>query len=109
MATPEMKAGSNTLSRAAGLVAGAKGDFDKMSGNLSNQILSYQSKWVGQGGSAFFALHQAWTEKQSKIVSALNEFEAALTQTQRDNTNTDEPHEGNIPSLTGGLKSMSTY
>jgi WXG100 family type VII secretion target len=109
MATPEMKAGSNTLSRAAGLVAGAKGDFDKMSGNLSNQILSYQSKWVGQGGSAFFALHQAWTEKQNKIVSALNEFEAALTQTQRDNTNTDEAQHGNMSKLTGRLDGVKQY
>ena len=34
MATPEMKAGSNTLQRAAGMVNTAKGDFDKLSANL---------------------------------------------------------------------------
>src|ERR1044072_8004811 len=109
MATPEMKAGTNTLQRAAGMVATAKGDFDKMSSNLSSQILTAQSKWVGQGGSAFFALHQAWTEKQNKIVSALNEFETALTQTQRDNTNTDDTQHGNMTKLTGRLDGVKQY
>ncbi len=46
--------------------------------------------WAGAGGQAFFALHQAWTEKQRVIVSALDEFEAALTRTERDNLATDE-------------------
>jgi WXG100 family type VII secretion target len=90
MATPEMKAGDRTLSRAASMVTTAKADFDKLSATLSDNILAQQSKWQGQGGKAFFGLHQAWTEKQNKIVQALNEFENALTQTERDNTNTDQ-------------------
>ena len=91
------------------MVAGAKGDFDKMSGNLSNQILGYQSKWVGQGGKAFFALHQAWTEKQNKIVSALNEFESRADPTERDNINTDETQSANMTKLTGRLDGVKQY
>ena len=109
MATPEMKAGSHTLSRAAGLVAGAKSDFDRMSQSLTDQITSLQGKWVGQGGSAFFMLHQAWTEKQTKIVSALNEFEAALQQTERDNTNTDDTQHGYMTKINGRLDGVSNY
>ena len=90
MATPEMKAGDRTLSRAAGMVATAKSDFDRLSHTLSDNITAQQSKWQGQGGRAFFSLHQAWTEKQNRIVQALNEFEAALTSTERDNVNTDQ-------------------
>lgn len=90
MATPEMKAGDRTLSRAAGLVATARSDFDRLSATLSDNITAQQSKWQGQGGRAFFNLHQAWTEKQNRIVRALNEFEAALTTTERDNVNTDQ-------------------
>ena len=90
MATPEMKAGDRTLSRAAAMVATAKSDFDRLSATLSDNITSQQSKWQGQGGRAFFSLHQAWTEKQNRIVQALNEFEAALTSTERDNINTDQ-------------------
>jgi WXG100 family type VII secretion target len=103
----EMKAGANTLQRAAGMVATAKGDFDKLSGNLSGQLSSLSSKWVGQGGSAFQALQAAWTEKQNKIVRALDEFESALTQTQRDNTNTDDTQHSNMTKLTGRLDSVS--
>ncbi len=90
MATPEMKAGDRTLTRAAGMVAQAKSDFDRLSATLSDNIMAQQSKWQGQGGRAFFNLHQAWTEKQTRIVRALNEFEAALTSTERDNINTDQ-------------------
>jgi len=90
MATPEMKAGDRTLSRAAGLVATAKSDFDRLSATLSDNITAQQSKWQGQGGRAFFGLQQAWTEKQNRIVQALNEFEAALTTTERDNITTDQ-------------------
>jgi WXG100 family type VII secretion target len=90
MATPEIKQGDRTLSRAAAMVTSAKGDFDKLSQTLSDNILAQQSKWQGQGGRAFFNLHQAWTEKQNRIVSALNEFEQALTSTEKDTTNTDQ-------------------
>ena len=90
MATPEMKAGDRTLSRAAGMVTTARSDFDRLSAALSDNILAQQSKWQGQGGRAFFNLHQAWTEKQNRIVAALNEFENALTSTERDNVNTDQ-------------------
>jgi WXG100 family type VII secretion target len=90
MATPEMKAGDRTLSRAAGMVSNARSDFDRLSRTMSDTIVGYQSKWQGQGGKAFFALHQAWTEKQDRIVRALTDFEAALTSTERDNINTDQ-------------------
>jgi len=72
------------------MVAHAKGDFDRLSATLSDNILAQQAKWQGQGGKAFFNLHQAWTEKQDKIVRALNEFESALTTTERDNITTDQ-------------------
>jgi WXG100 family type VII secretion target len=96
MATPEMKAGDRTLSRAAGMVTTAKGDFDRLSATLSDTILGYQTKWQGQGGKAFFGLHQAWTEKQNTIVRALTEFEQALTSTERDNINTDQSQSDNM-------------
>ena len=55
---PEMGQGERTLSRAAGLVADAKADFDGLSKSLEQQILAQQGRWVGAGGSAFFTLHR---------------------------------------------------
>ena len=100
---PEMGQGERTLTRAAGLVAEAKQDFDGLSKALDGQIAGIQGKWAGAGGTAFFALHQAWTEKQTVITNALNEFEASLTSTERDNLNTDETQSSNYNRFAGRL------
>ena len=76
MASNEMGMGEGTLKKAAQLVSGAKQDFDRLSGELEGQIGDLRGKWAGSGGQAFFILHQAWTEKQKVVVSALNEFES---------------------------------
>lgn len=95
MATNEMGMGEGTLTKAAGLVAEAKQDFDRLSGRLEGQIAGLQGKWAGAGGQAFFTLHRAWTEKQKVIVSALNEFEASLVGTEKDTMNTDDTQASN--------------
>jgi WXG100 family type VII secretion target len=109
MATPEMKAGDRTLSRAAGMVSNAKTDFDRMSRTMSDTIIGYQGKWQGQGGKAFFGLHQAWTEKQDRIVRALQDFEAALTSTERDNINTDQSQSDNMNKNHSRLDGVKQY
>jgi len=110
MTTPnEMKAGDRTLSRAAGMVATAKSDFDRLSATLSDTILGYQTKWQGQGGRAFFTLHQAWSDKQTRIVRALNEFEAALISTERDNINTDQAQSDNMARTHSRLDGVKQY
>jgi ESAT-6 family protein len=100
---PEMGQGEKTLTRAAGMVADAKKDFDGFSRKLDGQIAGLQGKWAGAGGSAFFQLHQAWTEKQNVITNALNEFEASLQSTERDNVNTDEAQSANYNRTAGRL------
>ncbi len=96
MATSEMGMGEGTLKKAAQLVSGAKQDFDRLSGELDGQIGDLRGKWAGSGGQAFFVLHQAWTEKQKVIVSALNEFEASLLGTEKDVTSTDDTQATNF-------------
>ncbi len=90
MATPEMKAGDQTLSRAATMVNTAHSDFNRLANTLSDNLLAQQAKWQGQGGRAFTNLHTAWKEKQDRIVRALTEFEASLQTTEKDNINTDQ-------------------
>lgn len=88
-------AGENTLGKAAEMVATARQDFDALSKNLTSKIEGLESQWKGQGGQAFFALHAAWTQKQQVVTSALNDFEASLKNTQKDNVSTDETQHGN--------------
>lgn len=99
----EMGQGQGTLSRAAALVSDAKADFDVLSKGLEQQILAQQGAWVGAGGSAFFTLHQAWTDKQRVVTGALHEFETSLSSTERDNMRTDETQSSGYHRVAGRL------
>ena len=103
MSAAEMGQDAGTLSKGAAMVAGAKLDFDRISIRLDGQIQGLRARWQGAGGTAFFTLHQAWTEKQKTIVAALNEFESALTSTERDNVSTDEVQSANYARTTSRL------
>jgi WXG100 family type VII secretion target len=100
---PDMGQGQGTLTRAAGMVAEAKTDFDGFSRRLEGQIAGLQGRWTGAGATAFFALHQAWTEQQNVITRALGEFEASLASTERDNVATDEAQSATYHRTAGRL------
>lgn len=85
-----MGQGQGALSRAAGLVADARHDLDRLNTELVSHVDAARSRWTGQGGSAFTALGLAWSERQRVIVRALDGFEAALRATEHDNLTTDE-------------------
>lgn len=82
--------GDGALSRAAGIVAVAKVDLDGLAARLAGQLAEGETRWQGVGGAAFFALLTTWHQKQRQIVSALDDFAAALRATERDNLATDE-------------------
>jgi WXG100 family type VII secretion target len=100
---PDMGQSEGTLTRAAGMVADAKGDFDGLSRRLEGQIAGLRGRWTGAGATAFFALHQAWTEQQHAITRALDEFESSLTTTERDNVVTDEAQSATYHRTAGRL------
>jgi WXG100 family type VII secretion target len=102
-AAPEFGQGEQTLTQAATLVADAKRDFDRHARELDDRIGALRGRWVGQGGAAFFRLHQAWTEKQTVIVRALDEFEASLVATEHDNVSTDETQSASYARTAGRL------
>jgi uncharacterized protein YukE len=72
------------------MVSEAKHDLDRLDRELVQHIDAAQALWSGQGGSAFRALGHAWSERQRTIVGALDQFEASLRSTEKDNTTTDE-------------------
>jgi uncharacterized protein YukE len=90
MSSVEMGQGQGALSAAAALVADAKGDFDRLDDELVRHIEAARARWVGAGGAAFVALGTAWADKQRTIVAALQQFEASLRATERDNLATDD-------------------
>lgn len=100
---PEMGQGERALTRAAAMVAEARKDFEGFSSRLDGQISGLEGRWAGTGGRAFLTLHRAWTQKQRTITNALNEFEASLVATERDNTSTDEAQSANYHRTAGRL------
>ena len=103
MAHNEFGQGEGTLTRAAGLVTDARSEFTSIASKLTDQISAVQGQWGGSGAQAFFVLHQAWTEKQQTIVTALDEFANSLGVTERDNVSTDESQGSNFSRLTGRM------
>ncbi|MBB3042520.1 WXG100 family type VII secretion target [Nocardioides soli] len=99
----EMGQGEGTLTKAAALVAAAKQDFDGLSKALEGRISSLQGRWAGAGGTAFLALHRAWTDRQRVITGALDEFEASLTATEKDNLDTDQAQSAAYSTMAGRL------
>ena len=99
----EMGQGEGTLSTAAGLVAQARQDFDGLSTSLDGRIDGLQGRWAGAGGTAFFALQRAWTERQRAITGALDGFAASLTATEKDNVATDQTQSAGFATLSGRL------
>jgi uncharacterized protein YukE len=86
----EMGQGEGTLSRAAGMVADAKHDFDRLNSRMVQHIETARGQWAGRGAAAFGSLGHAWHEKQATILSALDQFETLLRSTEKDNLGTDD-------------------
>lgn len=86
----EVRVGAGALTGASRLVAQARQDFDRMSRDLEAQVASVRGLWAGAGGQAFFGLHQAWDDRQRRVVAALDDFEASLLGTDRDLAATDD-------------------
>ena len=106
MTSAEYGQGEKVLSRAAGMVAEAKQEFDGISKTLMGNVEALRSQWAGQGATAFQALAMAWHEKQTTIVNALNEFESNLQATERDNYSTDDQQSSSLTSLQNSLGSL---
>ena len=104
----ETSAADQALTRAAGLVATAKVDFDRRAAALNDQIGGMALRWQGQGGAAFQNLQRAWQEKQTTITSALNDFEQSLLVTDRDFTATDDSQAQTAGVNLGRLDGVST-
>lgn len=84
-----LSAATGVLDRAARTVDEARVDVTRLSQELASQIQGLGGRWSGEGALAFTQLHLAWQDKQQRIVAALNDFSASLTNTERDNRSTD--------------------
>lgn len=78
------------LRKVAELVAATKQDLMRQSQAMEAQLEVMNTQWVGGGGLSFRAVKQAWVEKHQVVTTALDRFEASLTETEADNTAVDQ-------------------
>lgn len=95
--------GDGTLTRASGLVSDARADLTGTSARLADRVSAVRGGWGGQGASAFFALHQAWAERQASVLDALDDLARALEDTERTNVATDDAQGAAFAHLVGRL------
>lgn len=102
-ATQGLSAANGVLERAAMTVDEARSDVTRLSQELGAQIQGMGGRWSGEGARAFTQLHVAWQDKQRRIVAALDDFSASLTQTERDNRSTDTARSDSATALINRL------
>lgn len=86
---PGLHAEEGVLAAASETVLQARVDVLQRSQRLEGEIASLTGAWSGEGARAFERLHQAWQEKQRRVVGALDDLSAALEETGRDTVATD--------------------
>jgi WXG100 family type VII secretion target len=103
-----MELGAATLGQIANEVTTGRDAFQALAKQLSSNINEKTAMWQGAGGQAFFNLHTAWQDKHTKIVNALNEFEAALHQTDKDTKSTDQDQASAVGTNLSALDGIPT-
>lgn len=73
------------LSQAAGHVAASRSRLTGLQRELDSRLHDLAGRWAGQGARAFGGLQAAWQERQTRITTALDDFERSLIDTERDN------------------------
>lgn len=83
------------LDQAAKEIQSAQDDLTSIAATLRTQIEPMAAKWLGSGANAFFEFHNAWHEKERKVVDLLTNFSQGLGATRATVTEVDS-HEQSV-------------
>lgn len=86
----QLSQAERALTTAAEAVVAARADVTRLQSQLATEVEGLRARWVGAGAVAFQHVHAAWQERQSRVIAALDGFEASLRETELDNRRTDE-------------------
>jgi WXG100 family type VII secretion target len=86
----EVSAADGALKAGANVVAQTRGSLQQQLQVLDGKLSGIGSGWQGQGAVAFTQLMTRWRDDSTKIINALNEFEANLTSSQSTYTASDD-------------------
>jgi WXG100 family type VII secretion target len=95
--------GAGVLAQAAREVAAAQSDLDRVAHQLAARVEPMAASWRGAGGAAFFGFHQAWQEKEQRIVAILTGFAEAIDATRVTTTQVDAGESSSYRAIAGRL------
>jgi WXG100 family type VII secretion target len=99
----EVSAVEGALKQGAQAVVQSRGELQKELNGLEGKLSSIGSAWTGQGAVAFTSLMSRWREDASKMINALNEFEANLNSSSTTYDSADETQSTSMTNLTQRL------
>jgi len=99
----EVSAADGAIKQGADVVARTRGELQSELSALEGKLAGIGSHWQGQGAVAFNQLMVRWRDDASKIVAALNEFEANLLSSQSSYTASDDAQSSVFSRLSGRL------
>jgi len=99
----EVSAAEGAIKRGAEAVSAARQELTGELRSLEGKLSGVGSMWRGQGAVAFTSLMTRWQGDATKIISALDEFEAKLTSAQSQYTATDEAQQATFAKFSGLL------
>lgn len=87
--------GAGVLVQAAKAISAAESDLNAEAAKLRGQVEAKQARWKGAGGTAFFQFHDAWQQKEKKIIQILNDFSNSINATHSQSVQTDTDESSN--------------
>lgn len=99
----EVSAADGALRAGAAAVAQSRGELQRELGVLEGKLAGIGGSWQGAGAVAFTTLMTRWREDATKIVGALNEFEANLQTSQTTYVAADDAQSSVMNRLSGRL------
>ncbi|WP_024286910.1 WXG100 family type VII secretion target [Cellulomonas sp. KRMCY2] len=99
----EVSAADGALKAGAAAVAQSRAELKQELSSLEGKLAGIGSAWKGQGAVAFTTLMNRWRDDATKIINALNEFEANLQSSQSSYTAADDAQSSAMSRLTSRL------
>lgn len=99
----QIEQGAGVLQAAAKEISSAQDELTSIAANLRGQVEPMAAKWQGTGANAFFEFHNAWHDKERKIVDILTHLSNGIAHTHETTAQVDDEQNANYNNILGRL------
>lgn len=98
-----VRVAEGAIQRGADIVSSSRVELRRELDALQGRLASLPSRWKGLGSVAFTSLMERWQGDATRIIAALDEFEAQLLGSQKSYDESDEAAQASMNTLTARL------